>query len=132
MRCKSCCRLLSTCMHIPWFSYRQEIELKLLQGIQHLPVVQYFLLRQEGEQTLPAQIPESKNTNRSYGVSILRWNHEHIFLALHFPLWQSAAVCCLRWLPSTAPVGKQRPRQGPPGDGRVYSSLSRILPLAPS
>ena len=45
-------------------------EQKLLQGIQHLPVVQYFLLRQEGEQILPPQIPESINTNRSYGVSI--------------------------------------------------------------
>lgn len=43
-----------------------------LQGIQHLPVVQYFSLRQDkrGKQTLPPQIPEGINTNRSYGASI--------------------------------------------------------------
>lgn len=45
-------------------------EQKLLHGIQHLPVVQYLLLRQEGEKPLPPQIPESINTNRSYGASI--------------------------------------------------------------
>lgn len=45
---------------------------KLLQGIQHLPVVQYFSLRQgeRGKQALPPQIPEGINTNCSYGVSI--------------------------------------------------------------
>lgn len=107
MRCKSCSPPACTSHGFPI----SQTELKLLQGIQHLPVVQYLLLRQEGEQTLPAEIPKSKHTNRSYGVSIRCWNHERICLALHFPLLQSAAVCCLWGLPE--PFWRAKSQAGP-------------------